>query len=134
MNTFVIHLQSATRYERIDGITSFVGEDASGRFGLLPRHTRFMTALSFGLSRFRVGQDGWHYLAVPGGLAYFTGRDLYVNTRHYVWGEDSKQIREALEQQVAAEENELRAVKQSLEQLEQEMFKRLLEMHRGHSE
>ena len=32
-------------------VTSFVGEDASGSFGLLPRHDRFMTVLTFGLAR-----------------------------------------------------------------------------------
>jgi F-type H+-transporting ATPase subunit epsilon len=131
MNTFTLHLQSATQYERIDGVSSFVGEDASGSFGLLARHARFMTALSFGLSRFRTGQAEWQYLALPGGLAYFTGKDLYVNTRRYLRGADYEQIRTALQQQFAEEERELQAVKRSLEQLEREMLKRLLEMHRG---
>jgi F-type H+-transporting ATPase subunit epsilon len=131
MNTFTLHLQSATKYERIEAVTSFVGEDSSGGFGLLPRHTRFMTVLSFGLSRFRVGQGNWRFLALPGGLAYFTGGDLYVSSRHYLCGQDYERIRAALEQQFAAEEDELEAMKRSLERLEREMFKRLLEIHRG---
>src|SRR5579871_1213915 len=131
MNTFTLHLQSATQYERIDDATSFVGEDASGSFGLLSGHARFMTVLDFGLARFRRGQVNWEFLALPGAVVYFVGNQLYVNTRRYLRGQDSDQIRAALQQQFAAEESELRAVKQSLQRLEQEMLKRLLEIQRG---
>ena len=50
MSSFTVHLLAADRSERIDGITSFVGEDTSGSFGLLPHHARFMTVLAFGLA------------------------------------------------------------------------------------
>ncbi len=49
-----LHRASAERgdcYERIDDVSSFVGEDDSGSFGLLARHDRFMTVLDFGLAR-----------------------------------------------------------------------------------
>jgi hypothetical protein len=48
-----LHLQSAVRCERIDGVLSFVGSDASGSFGIQPGRARFMTVLDYGLSRFR---------------------------------------------------------------------------------
>jgi F-type H+-transporting ATPase subunit epsilon len=131
MSAFTLHLQSATQYERIDDATSFVGEDASGSFGLLPGHARFMTMLGFGLARFRRESGNWEFLALPGGLVYFAGNQLWLNTRRYLRGQDSARIRAALEQQFAAEENELRAMKQSLQRLEQEMLKRLLEIQRG---
>jgi len=131
MSAFTLHLQSATQYERIDDATSFVGEDASGSFGLLPGHARFMTMLGFGLARFRRGSGNWEFLALPGGLVYFTGNQLYLNARRYLRGQDSERIRAALERQFAAEEDELRAMKQSLQRLEQEMLKRLVEIQRG---
>ncbi len=131
MNGFTLHLQSATQYECIDNATSFVGQDASGSFGLLAGHARFMTVLGFGLTRFRVGEQDWEFLALPGGLVYFTGNQLYLNTRRYLRGQDYERIRTALEQQFAAEEEELRATKLSVQRLEQEMLKRLLEIHRG---
>jgi F-type H+-transporting ATPase subunit epsilon len=43
MNTFVMHLQSATQYERINGVVSFVGEDESGSFGILAGHASMVT-------------------------------------------------------------------------------------------
>lgn len=131
MTPFTLHLQSATQYERVADATSFIGQDASGSFGLMAGHARFMTVLVFGLARFRTQHDDWEYVALPGGLLYFTDNQLYLNTRRYLRGPDYSQIRAALDQQFAAEEGELRAMKQSLERLEQEMLKRLLEIHRG---
>ena len=51
MNTFVLHLQSATQNERIEKVESFVGRDASGSFGILAGHAPFMTSLVFGMAR-----------------------------------------------------------------------------------
>lgn len=131
MNVFTLHLQSATQYERVEGVTSFAGEDASGSFGLLARHARFMTVLSFGMARFRAGGGKWEYLALPGGLVYFRGNELYVSTRRFLRGPDYEKLRTTLEQQFAAEEGELQTIKKSLRHLEQEMLKRLVEMQRG---
>ena len=59
MNTFLLHLQSATQYERIENVLSFVGEDDSGSFGILSGHGRMMTLLGFGLARFRITHQDW---------------------------------------------------------------------------
>lgn len=134
MNAFALHLQSATQYERIEGVTSFAGQDASGGFGILPGHERMMSLLTFGLARFRSGEESWQYLAVPGALVYFLDNQLYLNTRRYVRGGDYETVHAILRKQFQAEERELHAMKQSLQRLEEEMFKRLLEMNRGRPE
>ncbi|HVW11972.1 MAG TPA: hypothetical protein VHC90_25505 [Bryobacteraceae bacterium] len=131
MRTFTLHLQSATQYEQFPDAVSFIGTDRSGSFGLLAGHSRFMTALTFGLARFRTSVGGWHFVALPGGVAYFTGNQLRVCTRHYLRGSEYRQIRAALDQQFAAEEDQLREVKRSLQKMEQEMFRWLVEIERG---
>jgi F-type H+-transporting ATPase subunit epsilon len=131
MNTFAIHLESASQYERFDGVESFTGVDASGSFGLLAGHSRFMTMLSFGLSRFRTSSGDLYYLALPGGLVRFVENQLHISTRRYLRGADYEQIRASLQEQFAAEEADLHSVKQSLARLEREMFRRLLEIERG---
>lgn len=131
MNTFPLHLESATQYERIDGVISFVGEDDSGSFGILPGHGRMMTLLTFGLARFRTIDQEWEYLALPGALAYFLDNELHLSARRYVRGKDYEGISEVLQKELLAEENALREMKQSLRHLEEEMFKRLWEMRRG---
>ena len=76
MNTFHMNLQSTTQYERVEGVTSFIGEDESGSFGVLAGHARMMTLLRFGLARFRRLGEDWEYLALPGALAYFLDGEL----------------------------------------------------------
>lgn len=131
MRTFTLHLQSATQYERIEGVASFVGEDASGGFGILAGHARVMTALVFGLARFRQAEGPWQYLALPGALLYGVGDDLFLSTRRYLRDEDAARIGRALDQELLAEETALRTVKDSLRRLEEELFKRLWRLGRA---
>lgn len=131
MMQFVVHLQSATQYERIERVTMFVGEDASGSFGIMAGHHRMMTPLQFGLARFRTDDSGWQFLALPGGLLYFVDNELFLNTRHYLRDRDCARITNALEQQLRKEEAALRELKHSLHRLEEEMFKRLWKLGRG---
>lgn len=131
MTQFVVHLQSATQYERIERVTMFVGEDASGSFGILAGHHRMMTPLQFGLARFRQDDGDWQFLALPGGLLYFVGNELFLNTRHYLRDRDCVKITKALEEQLRREEASLRELKDSLHRLEEEMFKRLWKLGRS---
>jgi F-type H+-transporting ATPase subunit epsilon len=131
MSTFVLHLQSATQYERIEDVVSFVGVDDSGSFGILGGHARFITPLTFGLARFRATDPIWHYLALPSALLYFVDNQLYLNSRRYLRDTDYKRIRSALEEQLLMEEENLRGMKESLHRLEEGMFKRLLQTKGG---
>ena len=130
MNTFPMHLESTTQYDRVENVISFIGEDDSGSFGVLPKHARMMTLLRFGLARFRVLGEDWEYLALPGALAYFLDGELHLSTRHYLRDKDYDRISTALEQELLVEEENLQVVKQSLHRLEEEMFKRLRKLKR----
>ena len=131
MKTFALHVQSATQYECIEGVTSFVGEDESGSFGLLARHSRMMTALNYGLARYQIKDDIWHYLAFPGGILYFTNNSLHISTRRFLHDTDYQRISTGLLEQLLKEEEDLRTIKDSLSHLEQEMFRRLWQMGRS---
>jgi len=128
--SFTLRLQDATRTEEITGVTSFVGEDASGSFGILAGHARMLTVLITGLARFRVGPDNWQYLAVPGALLYFRDNVLTLSTRRYLLDADYTRISQALQQQLLAEEEQLHSMTTSLHRLEEEMLKRLWGMGR----
>jgi len=131
MTGFVLHLQDATHHQRIDGVRSFVGEDASGSFGILPGHERMMTALVFGLARFRAETGPWQYLAMPGGLLYFFEDQLCISTRRYLVDADYDRITASLEEQLLAEEESLHEIKQRLHNMEEQMLKRLWKMSRS---
>lgn len=130
MNSFVLNLFDASHEQRIAGVTSFVGEDATGCFGIQANHARFMTTLVFGLARFRLATDDWQYLALPGAVAYFNNNELTISTRHFLIDTDLERISNLLEQQLIAEEENLRATKESLYKMEQAMLKRMLALNR----
>ena len=130
MNLFVLNLFDATHEQRITGVSSFVGEDASGSFGIQPNHARFMTTLVFGLARFRLGAEDWQYLALPGAVVYFNNNELTISTRHFLIDTDLERISTLLEQQLITEEENLRATRESLHRMEQAILKRMLTLNR----
>jgi F-type H+-transporting ATPase subunit epsilon len=130
MSAFTLVLQSASQTERIEGVASFVGEDDSGSFGILPGHARMITVLAHGLARFRRAQGPWTYLALPGGVLYFVRNELLISTRRYFKDPDYDRISGVLLERLLGEEAEIRAARFGLERLEQEMFRRLREMGR----
>lgn len=131
MNTFPLFLQGARQFERIDGVISFVGEDATGSFALRAHHERFMSALVFGLARYRLADGDWQYLALPGALLYFVDNRLFINTRRYIADTDYKRISQALTEQLLQEEEVLQGLKQNLHRLEEAMMRHLLAFERG---
>jgi len=128
VTAFVAHLQSSTQYRRLDDVETFVGADASGAFGLLAGHERMMTVLGSGLARFRTGDGAWHFLALPGGLVYFVGGELYLSTRRYVLGDDYRTVAAQLGEALAAEDESIRSLKDSVARLEREMVRRLWQL------
>lgn len=131
MKVFTLQLQDATRSQQIPGVAAFVGEDASGSFGILADHGRLMTDLIMGLARFRIPDGPWQYLAMPGALLYFHDNLLTLNTRHYLLDDDYSRISTSMQQQLLAEEEKLHAMKASLHQLEEAVLKRLSRLGRA---
>lgn len=130
MKTFTLKIQDSTHAEKIEGVSSFVGEDMSGCFGLLADHARFMTILIMGLARYRVSDDAWQYLALPGAVLYFQNNTLTISTRHYFRDDNYMRINDQLQLQLLAEEEKLHSVKNSLQRMEKEIFKHMWELGR----
>jgi len=125
VSTFALRLQDATQAEAFENVQSFVGQDSSGSFGIQAGHARLMASLSFGLAHFRVANEDWQYLALPGALLYFDANVLTLSTRHYVRGDDYMRISAAMNDELRAEEAELESVRTSLHRLEEEALRRM---------
>ena len=134
MNTFTLELLSAAAQQRIERVVSFVGEDASGSFGIMAGHERAITVLLFGLARFRCVDGDWQYLALPGGLLYFVDNHLQICTRHFLIDSDYDVISDTLQKQLLAEERDLQQMKESLRRMEESVLRRLWELGRPASE
>lgn len=131
MRTMTLLLRHSTGSESFANVTSFVGEDASGLFGILPGHSRMMTALDGGLARFRIGADEWHYLALPGGILSGGGDSLTLCTRRYLHDTELRRMGNLLAELQQADREALGGIRESLQRLEDEMLRRLREIERG---
>lgn len=130
MRTMSLLVRHATGSNSFDNVTSFVGEDASGSFGILPGHSRMMTALVAGLVSFRIGEEEWHYLALPGGILSGGGDRLTLCTRRYLHDTELLRMGELLAELQRADREALGGIRESLRRLEEEMFRRLRDMER----
>lgn len=127
---FVLNLFAATRQQRINGVTSFVGKDASGFFGIQARHASFMTTLVFGLAKFRIAKNPWQYLAMPGAVLYFKNNELTLSTRHFLLDADLERITATLQTRIASQQENLRVDRESPGRMELAMLRRLMALKR----
>ena len=123
MNTFKLILQDATHVETIDSVRSFLGEDASGQFGIMANHQRMMTVLVVGLSRVHLDNDAWQYIALPGAVMYFENNILNLNTRKFLVDKDYENISHLLQQELLNEEKALSSMHSSLRKMEENMLR-----------
>ncbi len=130
MKHFDLQLYSARRQEKFELVSAFRGRDASGSFGLLAGHARFMSALEFGLAQFRCSDAPWQYIALPGALARFADNHLTLICRRYVIDSNYEHIRQVLEEELQREEESLRGLRGSLHTMEQQMLSRLWDLGR----
>jgi F-type H+-transporting ATPase subunit epsilon len=128
MTTFRLRVLDSEGQHEFADVISFVGEDASGSFGILAGHARTITSLVTGLARFRTASSDWRYIAMPGAILYFDENVLSLCTRRCLIGDDYERISSALREQLLAEESKLVSMKQSLHRMEEEVFKRLWEL------
>ncbi|QID18832.1 F0F1 ATP synthase subunit epsilon [Nitrogeniibacter mangrovi] len=131
MTGFRLTLACPRRVEHIDAVASFVGTDASGRFGILAGRTPLITVLRFGLARFRVaGAADWRYLALPGGTLHFADNALAIACRHFTLGDDAAALQAALTEGARCEDERRADLRHNLDRFEQTLMQRLWELER----
>jgi F-type H+-transporting ATPase subunit epsilon len=130
MKTFALAVNDGNGTRDFPNVRSFVGEDASGSFGILAGHARMITSLVVGLARFRETDAAWRYLAMPGAVLYFDDDVLTLSTRRCLIDEDYTRISAALTDELLTEEQNLQAMKQRLRNMEEQILKRIWELGR----
>jgi F-type H+-transporting ATPase subunit epsilon len=90
---FVVTTPTAVAVEQ-DPVHYVRAEDASGSFGIEPRHADLLTTLSICVVRWRDGGNAEHYVAVRGGvLRVRNGNQVEIATREAVVGDDLARLR-----------------------------------------
>ena len=73
----------------LEDIRHVRAEDDTGAFGILPRHTNFLTALTISVVSWRDSAGAEGHVAVRGGVLRVTNGDLVeIATREAVSGDD----------------------------------------------
>lgn len=72
-----------------DGVLALRAEDASGGFGILPRHADFLTSLTISVIGWKSADATRHFCAMRRGVLSVTdGRTVSVATREAIRGDD----------------------------------------------
>ncbi len=126
-----LHLHGATRAESLAGVAAFEGEDASGRFALLPHAERAVTCLGFGLARVRFADGRVEHLALPGAVLHFVHPDLSLATRRWVRSPALADVVRALDEELRRERDALADLRLGVRRLDEELLRRLWRLRRG---
>jgi F-type H+-transporting ATPase subunit epsilon len=109
--------------EEVDKISA---EAVNGSFTLLPRHIDFLTALLPGILAFE-HNGSEEFLAVDQGLLVKIKDEVLVTTRDAVRSRNLDELKKAVDEQFAAENEQERQTRTALAKLESEFIRQFLE-------
>lgn len=108
------------------GVSRIVAETCAGSFGLLPRRLDCVTVLVPGILMYETKQEGEVYVAVDEGVLVKTGPNVFVSVRHATGGTDLGQLREAVEKEFRALNEQEQSVRTVMAKLESGVLRRLV--------
>ncbi len=95
-----------------DAVAALRAEDASGGFGILPRHAEFLTSLVISVVSWKTEKGGRHYCAVRRGVLSVTGgQAIDIATREAVLGDDLATLDQTVLQRFRADQESERTVR-----------------------
>jgi F-type H+-transporting ATPase subunit epsilon len=112
------------------GVSRIVAESHTGSFGLLPHRLDCVAALAPGILVFETEADGEVYLAVDEGVLVKSGANVRVSVRNAIGGNDLDKLREAVEQEFLALDEQEKNVRSVLAKLESGFVRGFAEFHR----
>jgi F-type H+-transporting ATPase subunit epsilon len=116
---------------RADDVSRIVAETPGGSFGLLPHRLDCVAALEPGILTFQTAAGGETFLAVDAGILVKCGDGVRVSVRRALAGGDLSQLREAVERQFRALDDQARSLRAVLAKLESGFVSRLATLRHG---
>ena len=110
------------------GVSRIVAETSEGSFGLLPHRLDCVAALAPGILIYETEEEGEVYVAVDEGVLVKTGTDVLVSVRRAIGGTDLGQLRDSVEQEFLALDEQERSVRSAMAKLETGFLRRLREL------
>lgn len=114
------------------GVSRIVAETPAGSFGLLPHRLDCVAALTPGILIYETESDGEVYVAVDEGILVKTGLDVFVSVRRALGGADLGQLRDAVEKDFRALDQQEQDVRMVMAKLESGFLRRMVSVqHEG---
>jgi F-type H+-transporting ATPase subunit epsilon len=114
-------------------VTKVIAEAENGAFCLLPRHIDCVAALVPGLLAFETEDGREEFLAVDEGILVKSGAQVLVSTRQAVRGPGLGSLRQAIDEQFRAVDEQERKARAAAARLEANLVRRFLELEtHGH--
>jgi F-type H+-transporting ATPase subunit epsilon len=100
------------------GVARIVAETREGSFGLLPHRLDCVAALTPGILIYETAVEGEVYVAVDEGVLVKTGPDVLVSVRQALGGADLGRLRDAVDQEFLALDEDEHSVRSVMARLE----------------
>jgi F-type H+-transporting ATPase subunit epsilon len=99
-------------------VSRIVAETAGGAFGMLPHRLDCVAALAPGILTFETPADGEVFIAVDEGVLVKTGLEVRVSVRRAMAGADLAMLRETVEREFLAQDEQARSLRKVMDKLE----------------
>jgi F-type H+-transporting ATPase subunit epsilon len=116
-------------FGQVDEVTRIVTEARGGAFGILPNRLDCVAALLPGILTYTTGTATEVYLGVDEGVLVKTGSEVLVCVRHAIGGTDLGQLRQAVEREFIALDEQEKTVRTAVAKLESGLIRRFVEFH-----
>jgi F-type H+-transporting ATPase subunit epsilon len=113
------------------GVSRIVAQTSAGSLGLLPHRLDCVAALVPGILTYQSESGAEVFVAVDEGVLIKTGADVLVCVRRAYGGADLHQLRDSVEREFRARNEEERNVSRAMAQLEAGFLRRLAGFHHG---
>lgn len=113
----------------VEKLSFFRAEDKSGSFGILPRHTAFLTVLESAIA-IAVIDNKEHYYAFNGGILSFKNNHLKIMTQEFVESDELNRLLDSIKYSFKVQEEKERLFSDNIENLQNAFIKKLIEMER----
>jgi F-type H+-transporting ATPase subunit epsilon len=109
-------------------ISKLTAEAENGSFCLLPRHIDFVAALVPGILSYVSAEGGEHIIAVDEGTLVKCGAEVLVSTRTAVQGTDLNSLKETVEKQFMAADEQQKKARAAMSKLEVNLVRKFIEL------
>ena len=118
-------------YANIGDVRRIVVETRDGLYGLLEHRLDCVMDLVPGILTYEAGGRDETYVAVADGVLIKTGPDVFVSVRNAIAGKELGRLRETVEREFSAVDEEESTVRSALARVEGDLIQRLAELHYG---